>query len=114
MTSYVNNIMREEAKKEGEEEETEEVPKSEEFVERITAGVVVSTNHPQGIFIIDSLRPDLSLRASKKDGSIQDISGRNICDVRLFITPQIAKRLCKSLKKQLGEYEEKMGEVKIE
>lgn len=97
-------------KEEGNEVET---PKSPNFVERLVTNVVI--NHtPDDLFIIEFLRPELSLYAEKDSGKILGHKGMLVSDVRIYMTPKAAKRFLNALKENISKYEEKFGSIILE
>lgn len=88
-----------------------DIPKSEEYTERLISNIVVS-RAPEGFFVLDFLRPDASVYAEEESGKIKGLRGKNVSDVRVFTSPQTAKRALIALEEQIENYEEEFGEVK--
>lgn len=100
-------------KKIKEEENEVEIPKAPNFVERFVTSAVI--NHtPDELFIIEFLRPELSAYAEKNSGKILGHKGTLVSDVRIYMTPKVAKRFLNALKENIAKYEEKFGPIILE
>ena len=89
-----------------------DVGKTERFTERFAESVVVS--HSYTYFIFDFLKPDASLVARRDTGAIVGLRGSLKSDVRIFLSPPLAKKLLNILSDQIKKYEEKYGKIKLE
>ena len=87
----------------------EEIPNSEDFIERFSTGVMVGFSS-EGVFVIDYLKPDLKLYG--ENGKITGSKSKLIPQTRIFLPPIVAKRLLISLKGSIEKYEKKYGEIK--
>ena len=79
-----------------------EVPKTENFTERLASGVIVSYG-PDEMFLIDFLKPEISVYADET-GKILGHKGQLSIDVRIFMSPKVAEDLLKALKNSLERY----------
>lgn len=91
--------------------EEREIPTTGDYTERIASAVVVATT-PEGFFVIDFLRPVVSLIGGERN-KIKGYKGEQRPDVRIYTTPLVAKRLLKVLSHQVEEYEKKFGEIRV-
>ncbi|HIH97314.1 MAG TPA: DUF3467 domain-containing protein [Thermoplasmata archaeon] len=94
----------------GEEEELVEVPKTENFTERYVTNCAI-TRTSEGAILIEFGRPVAHLQADKS-GEIVGLGGEIHSDIRLIMTPIVAKRLLEVLQGELDDYEENYGEIK--
>lgn len=86
------------------------VPKTGDFTERLELAVVVS-HTPEGLFILEFLKPEVFLYADEETGRFTKQEGKLASDVRIYIPPKTAKRLLNALKEQIEKYEEKYGKI---
>ena len=107
--------MSEEEKKEAEGGKEVEVPLSDTFTSRLADGCLLSYNHLSGLFVLDFQRADLKARGKAVEGRLMELhyEGTLKIDVRIFLTPLVAKRLLKALEENIKRYEEKFGEIKV-
>jgi len=97
----------------GMEENMTEVRRSQSFVERLAFNVVVGFTD-EGTFVLEFLKPDLSLYAEEETGRIIGHGGKLVSDVRIYLPPKTARRMLSALEKSIEEYEKKFGEIKVE
>ena len=95
------------------EENEVEIPKSPNFVERFATSAII--NHTtDDLFIIEFLKLDLSAYGEKDSGRILGHKGVLVSDVRILMTPKVAKRFLNALRENIEKYEEKFGEIILE
>ncbi|NJE26439.1 DUF3467 domain-containing protein [Thermococcus sp. MV5] len=94
-------------------EEKTEVSKSQSFVERLSFKVVVGFTD-EGTFVLEFLKPELSLYAEEETGRIIEHGGRLVSDVRIYLPPKTAKKMLSALEKSIKDYEKKFGEIEVE
>jgi len=87
-----------------------EVPKTKDFTERLESAIVVA-HTPDQMFIIEFLKPEISLYADKRTGKFTKQEGKLASDVRIYLPPKTAKSLLNALKEQIEKYEKEYGKI---
>ncbi len=81
------------------------VPKTSDFTERLEMAAVVA-HTPEGLVILEFLKPDISLYADEKTGKLIKQEGKLASDVRIYLPLKTAKGLLNLLKEHIEKLEE--------
>lgn len=98
------------ATEEDKKEEEVEIKPTDTLVERLAAGIAITTT-PNGLILVDFLKPVLSLMATKS-GKITAHKGELRPDVRIYLPPKVAKSFRDALNTHIEKYEKEYGEIK--